>query len=267
MSDWGRRLGSMRIGAHVDSTDPLTEAATRGVNLVQLFLADPQGWTGPTPRADADLIRASDVDIYVHAPYVINVATANNRIRIPSRKLLESHATAAAAIGAKGLVVHGGHVTKGYAMDTGFDNWRKTFERAQDTGGFATPILIENTAGGDNACARRLETLSRLWDAIGEYGVGFCLDTCHAFCGGEDLVGLVDRIKAITGRIDLVHANNSRDGFDSRRDRHDNITAGTIDPDHIVSVVREAAAPAVVETPGDATGQAVDVAYLRDRLI
>ena len=53
------------------------------------------------------------MDIYIHAPYVINVATSNNRIRIPSRKLLDQQLDAAASIGAKGLIVHGGHVTAG----------------------------------------------------------------------------------------------------------------------------------------------------------
>jgi deoxyribonuclease-4 len=100
-----------------------------------------------------------------------------------------------------------------------------------------------------------------LWDAIGEYGPGFCLDTCHAHAGGEDLLGVVDRVKAITGRVDLVHANDSRDAFDSGADRHDNLGHGTIDPDAIVAVLRAAGAPAVVETPAD--GQAADITLLR----
>ena len=91
-------------------------------------------------------------------------------------------------------------------------------------------MLIENTAGGDNACARRFDALARLWDAIGEFEVGFCLDTCHAHAGGEDLLDVVDRVKAITGRIDLIHANDSKDAFDSGRDRHDNLGSGKIDP-------------------------------------
>src|SRR5262249_440966 len=193
-------------------------------------------------------------------------ATLNNRIRIPSRKLLMAHARGAAEIGAQGLIVHGGHVGKGEDVTVGFDNWRKTFAYAEKEGGFAAPILIENTAGGDNACARRFDALARLWEAIGDYGVGFCLDTCHAYAGGEDLLDIVDRVKAIPGRIDLVHANDSRDPFDSGRDRHDNLGQGTIDPDLIVAVVRAAGCPAVVETPGGVEGQAADIAYLRKRL-
>jgi deoxyribonuclease IV len=256
----------MRIGAHVDPAQPLVEAAARGADLVQFFLTDPQAWSDPKERADTEALLGSDVDIYIHAPYRINVATMNNRIRIPSRKLLLSHAKAAASLGAKGIIVHGGHVGDSSEVAKGFDNWRKTFAYAADSGGFATPVLIENTAGGDHAMARRFDALARLWDAIGQYDVGFCLDTCHAHAGGESLDHVVDRVKAITGRIDLIHANSSRDEFDSGRDRHDNLATGTIDPDVIVSVIRAAGAPAVVETPGGAEGQTADIAYLRGRL-
>jgi deoxyribonuclease IV len=256
----------MRIGAHLDSVDPLAAAAARSADVVQFFLTDPQKWEDPKPRADAEALRTSDVDVYVHAPYRINVATLNNRIRIPSRKLLMAHAAGAAEVGARGVIVHGGHVGKGEDVAVGFDNWRKTFAYAESQGGFATPVLIENTAGGDNACARRFDELARLWEAIGDYDVGFCLDTCHAYAGGEELLDIVDRAKAITGRIDLIHANNSRDPFDSGRDRHDNLAQGTIDPDLIVAVVRSAGCPVVVETPGGAEGQEADISYLRERL-
>ncbi|WP_189115293.1 deoxyribonuclease IV [Pilimelia terevasa] len=256
----------MLIGAHVDSAAPLDEAAARGADAVQFFLADPQGWKAPVPRADAAALAAADTVLYVHAPYVLNVATANNRIRIPSRKLLLAHARAAAAVGAAGLIVHGGHVNRGDDPETGFDNWRKTFAYAADSGGFGLPLLIENTAGGEHACARRLDALKRLWDAVGDHEVGFCLDTCHAHAGGEELLGLADRVRSVTGRIDLVHANNSRDPFDSGRDRHANLADGVIDPALLVAVLRAAGAPAIVETPGGAAGQARDIAYLRDKL-
>ncbi|MEV4298315.1 deoxyribonuclease IV [Microbispora rosea] len=254
-----------RIGAHVDQDDPLAHAAARDADVVQFFLGDPQGWKGPVTPATADALRASDVDVYVHAPYVINVATANNRIRIPSRKLLDSHLKAAAAIGAKGLIVHGGHVNAGDDPQTGFDNWRKVFERTE----CPIPVLIENTAGGGNAMARKLERIARLWDAVTAGApdpsvVGFCLDTCHFHAGGEELLGLVERVKAITGRIDLVHCNDSRDAFDSGADRHANLGSGQIDPELILEVCRAAGAPIVVETPFE--GQADDIAFLRKHL-
>jgi deoxyribonuclease-4 len=256
----------MRIGAHVDPGDPLAEAGARDAEVVQFFLSDPQGWAAPETRPDAARLRDSDIQVFIHAPYVVNVATSNNRIRIPSRKLLVSHANAAAELGATGLIVHGGHMPKGDDLSTGFDNWRKTFAYAAEQGGFATRILIENTASGDNACARRFDSLARLWDAVGDFGVGFCLDTCHAHAGGEDLGDIVDRVTAITGRIDLIHANGSRDGFDSGRDRHDNLRSGMIDPKLVVAAIRASGAPAVVETPGGAEGQSADIAFLRSEL-
>jgi deoxyribonuclease-4 len=265
----------LRIGAHVDQADPLAEAAARDADLVQTFLGDPQGWKKPTVayaggaeglRADA---AAAGVDVYIHAPYVLNVATSNNRIRIPSRKLLEQHATLAAEIGAKGLIVHGGHVLRDDDPEGGLNNWAKTFERFDPP----LPVLIENTAGGGNAMARRLDRVARLWEVLEDRvdaavlaKVGFCLDTCHAHAGGEELAGVVDRVKAITGRVDLVHANDSRDAFDSGADRHANFGSGTIDGDDIVAVVAAAGAPVVVETPGGAVGQGADIAFLRDRL-
>jgi deoxyribonuclease IV len=255
----------MRIGAHVRSdSDPLGSADECGADALQFFLSDPQGWKKPPAHPMAEQLRESDTTVFVHSPYVINLASTNNRIRIPSRKLVQQHAEGAAAVGAVGLVVHGGHVTAGEDPGVGVDNWRKFFSRQHDEGGFAVPILIENTAGGDNAMARRFDALARLWDAVGEFDAGFCLDTCHAFAGGEDLVDVVDRAKAITGRIDLVHLNNSRDEFNSARDRHANISGGTIDPDQLVAVCAAAGAPVVVETPAE--GQAADIAFLRERL-
>src|SRR5690606_15175282 len=181
------------------------------------------------------------------------------------RKLLDRRLEAAAALGAKGLVVHGGHVTAGDDPQTGFDNWRKVFERIA----CPIPVLIENTAGGSNAMARTLDRIARLWDAVTAGApdpsmVGFCLDTCHFHAGGEELVGLVDRVKAITGRIDLIHCNDSRDAFGSGADRHANLGAGRIDPEHILEICRTAGAPIVVETPFE--GQAEDIAFLRKNL-
>lgn len=256
----------MQIGAHVRDEDPLVAAHERDAEIVQFFLSDPQGWKTPPPHPHAAQIVESDVDVFIHSPYLINVASLNNRIRIPSRKGVLQHAAGAAAIGAKGLVVHGGHVRKDESLEAGLANWRKMFERQAEQGGFPVPILIENTAGGDNAMTRDLEVIAKLWDQVGEFGAGFCFDTCHAFAAGWDLSKAVSQVKAITGRIDLVHLNNSRDEFASTRDRHANVVNGdgTIEPEVLVAVAVEAGAPVVVETPG--AGQAADIAYLRERM-
>jgi len=265
-------MGGAAIGAHVEQEDPIAEARARDATVVQMFLGDPQSYKGPVVRypGGAEALRAdaaaAGVDLYVHAPYPINVAATNNRIRIPGRKLLQQHVHAAAGIGAKGVVVHGGHLGVGEDAAAGFDNWRKCVDGLD----LPVPLLIENTAGGDNAMARRLEAIDRLWEAVGKASgadrVGFCLDTCHAHAGGIDLQDVVERVLAVTGRIDLVHANDSRDEFDSGADRHTNFGSGFVDADALVAVVRTAGAPVVCETPGGAEGQAADIAWLRERV-
>jgi deoxyribonuclease-4 len=265
-------MPELRIGAHVESSDPVTAARERGATLSQFFLGNPQGYKGPEfafeggPEALRAAAAEADVDLYVHAPYLINVASTNNRIRIPSRKLLQQFVDAAAEVGAKGLIVHGGHVDAPGDVDKGFDNWRKAVEATD----LKLPLLIENTAGGDNAMTRYLERIAGVWEAISTTEqfdmVGLCLDTCHAHAGGNALETVVDDVRRITGRIDLVHANDSRDAFDSGADRHTSLGQGHIDPDLLVGVVRDAGAPVVCETPGGAEEHRADFAWLRERL-
>ena len=247
----------LRIGAHVDQSDPVGEGRARGADLVQFFCGDPQSWKKAVAPELGD---TTGLDLYVHAPYIVNVASTNNRIRVPSRKILADHATVAASIGAKGLIVHGGHVTAGDDPAVGVENWVKTFQRMERP----LPVLVENTAGGDHAMARRFDALARLWDGIGGFeDVGFCLDTCHAHAGGEELLDVVERVQAITGRIDLVHCNDSRDAFGSGADRHANLGDGAIGSELLLAVVAAAGAPVVCETPGGAGGQRADIELLR----
>jgi deoxyribonuclease IV len=250
------------VGAHVPSVHPLQEATERGADLVQVFLSDPQGWKKPLPRPDAAELRASPIPIYVHSPYLINVCADNNKIRVPSRRILQETCDAAEEVSAAAVVVHGGHVTGDGPQEEGIIRWRKALDQL-DT---AIPVLIENTAGGDKAVARRVEWLARLFDEVGEFGVGFVLDTCHVWAGGEPFDELVPRVMEATGRIDLVHANDSKDPFDSRRDRHENLGSGHIPIEDLARAIADAGAPVVVETPGGAAEQSADIEWVRAAL-
>jgi len=252
----------MLIGAHVNNAHPLEEAALRKADVVQMFASNPQSWKKPQPRHDAQELRSASTPIYVHAPYLINVISPNNRVRIPSRKILAQTLEAAEAFGAAAVIVHAGHLTDEESIEDGPQRWRKAIEPLETD----LQILIENTAGGDAAMARRVNDIARLWEEIGDLGPGFCLDTCHFWAAGEELDGLVDRVMAATGRIDLVHCNDSRDPFDSRRDRHANLGQGEVPPELLLEVVREAGAPVIVETPGGAEEQGADIAWLRANL-
>lgn len=251
----------MRIGSHVSPTDPLGTAAAEGADCVQLFLGNPQSWKAPKPRDDAELLRASDIPIYVHAPYLVNVASPNNKVRIPSRKILQQTCDAAGDIGAAAVIVHGGHVTEDDDAEDGFARWVKALDQLETE----VPVYLENTAGGDHAMARHFDTIARLWDHIGEYDfLGFCLDTCHAHAAGEDMPTAAERILGITGRIDLVHCNDSKDAAGSGRDRHEHLGQGNVPAEALVETVRVADAPVICETADDQRKD--DLAWLRERL-
>ena len=250
------------IGAHVGSADPLQAAAERDADAVQIFVGNPQSWKKPEPRPDAEALVASDLPIYVHSPYPMNLASGNNRVRIPSRKTLAQIVDAAAAIGAKAVIVHGGSVEDDEDVSVGFERWRKALDSFEQT----VPILVENTAGSGNTVMQDLNNYGPLWDEIGDYDVGVCLDTCHAWAAGADMEEAVDLITGLTGGIALVHANDSRDHAGSNRDRHENLGEGEIPEELLVGVVRAARAPAIVETRGDAEQQAADIAWLRERM-
>ncbi|MDZ7733696.1 MAG: deoxyribonuclease IV [Acidimicrobiia bacterium] len=253
----------MRIGGHVSPSDPLGTADAEGAECVQLFLGNPQSWKAPKPRDDVDELRSAELPIYVHAPYLVNVASPNNKVRIPSRKILQQTCDAATEIGAEAVVVHGGHITAEDEPEDGFARWVKALERLESE----VPVLLENTAGGDHAMARHFDTIAGLWDHIGDLGIGFCLDTCHAHAAGEEMISAAERILAITGRIrpsGPLQRLEGRGTRDPGRDRHEHLGFGEVEPEALVETVRVADAPVICETGDD--GRKDDIAWLRERV-
>ncbi|MDX6588701.1 MAG: deoxyribonuclease [Solirubrobacterales bacterium] len=252
------------VGAHIWGEDPLAEAESIGAELVQLFLSNPQGWEKPPPRDDVEELKAADLGIYVHAPYLINVCSPKPNIRYGSRKILKQTCEAAAEIGAIAVIVHPGHAEDG--IDEGVSRWTRTLEQVESE----IPIYLENTAGGDNAVARRFDALAKLWDAVGlaktKNEIGFCFDTCHAHAAGEDLSDAVERAIEITGGIDLMHVNDSRDKAGTGADRHTTIGEGHIDLDDLRHMIAAANAPTVVETPREIDLLKADMAFVREAL-
>lgn len=252
------------VGAHVGPERPLAAAEALGADCVQVFLSDPQDWRRPEPRPDTDELRASPLPLYVHAPYLINVCSPRPNVRYGSRKVLQQTCEAAAEVGAAAVIVHGGHAADGVAE--GFGRWTRTLEMLESE----VPLYIENTAGGENAVARRFEDLGRLWEAICGNGhgveLGFCFDTCHAHAAGEDLADAVERARSICGRIDLLHANDSRDPPGTGADRHANLGHGQIDAEALGAMIASCGGPVVCETPGGPDEMRADLEFVRAAL-
>jgi deoxyribonuclease-4 len=252
------------VGAHLAPGDPLGEAEAVGADCVQVFLSDPQGWEKPPPREDAAELRASPMPLYVHAPYLINVCSPRNNVRYGSRKILQQTCGAAAEVGAAAVIVHPGHAEDEIAE--GIGRWVRTLDMLESE----VPLYIENTAGGDKAVARRFDDLARLWEGIAgaDSGIelGFCFDTCHAHAAGEPLDDAVDRARAACGRIDLLHANDSRDPPGTGADRHANLGRGEIGAEGLRAMISSCGGPVVVETPGSMDDLRSDIEFVREAL-
>jgi deoxyribonuclease IV len=258
-----RSPAKLAVGAHVSPAHPLADAEAVGADCVQVFLSDPQGWEKPPPREDAEDLRTSGMPLYVHAPYLINVCSPRNNVRYGSRKILQQTCDAAAEVDAVAVIVHPGHAEDG--VEAGFGRWVRTLEMLETS----VPLYIENTAGGDNAVARRFDALARLWETIAGKAttrIGFCFDTCHAHAAGEELSDAVERVMAIVGTIDLLHANDSRDQPGTGADRHANLGKGEIGAEALREMIRAAGAPVVCETPGGTAAMRADVEFVREAL-
>jgi deoxyribonuclease-4 len=252
------------VGAHLEGDRLLRQAQSLGADCIQIFIGPPQSWKAPPPHPEAKGLRASKRDVYVHAPYLINVCSPRSNVRYGSRKILQQTCEAAATVGAKALIVHPGHAEDG--IEEGVRRWTRTLEMLESP----VPVYLENTAGGENAVARRFDALAKLWEAVSsaetELEIGFCLDTCHAHAAGEELGDAVERARAITGRLDLLHVNDSRDPPGTGADRHANIGRGKIDPEALRHMIRAAKAPAVVETPRKPEDLRADIEFVREAL-
>lgn len=252
------------IGGTVEVADPFTGVLQRGAEVAQVHLSAPRVWRAPVPRKDPEAWRAWDVPVYVHAPYLINPASVNPEVRAKSRVALQEQTAAAAAVGARGLVVHAGHPTGTGTLEDAVTGWVEVMRDWTPE----VPILIENTASGTAGPGLTLPGFAALWEALMPLGfpLGVCLDTCHAWAAGWDLETCTAELVEICGPIDLVHANGSKDVAGAKRDRHENFDKGELPFELIAHIAREAQAPVVIETPGTPVEQRADIARLREAL-
>jgi len=279
-----------RIGAHVPARGSLTtaisEAHLRGAEAIQIFLGNPRAWAGPRVRPEdaAEFHEAWEASglgpLFVHAPYVLNVASPNPEFLLRSLELGRRLVAACEAIGADGLVVHAGAGGPGEARDA--------LERAAASLGTLVSaadrvdVAVELMAGTAGSVASTFPEAVRLFEAIEGAVAGsgtasrlrLCLDTCHLFATGyaldepEGVDACFEELGA-SGLAELltwVHANDARFPRGSRRDRHENLGDGRIGIEGFRAVLarRElAGAGVVLETPGDVERHRAEIELLR----
>lgn len=280
------------IGAHVPVAGGLAAGALRyaralGAEAIQVFVSNPRGWalSAGDPRQDAalrDHVAQTGLKVFVHSPYLINLGSPDALTRKRSAESLAHSLQRGQEIGALGVVVHTGSAVTA-SRDQGIAHVRDSLLPLLDSLGDDGPdLLLEPTAGQGQMLCTVAADLGPYLEALDWHPrAALCLDTCHAFAAGHDLTaagGVASLLDSLTGtadqgrspgspgRLRLIHANDSKDGCGSRRDRHENLGAGQIGTRPFAAFLRHPATrgvPFIVETPGPRDAVAADVATLK----
>lgn len=290
MSETNRAQSQPALGAHVSVAGGFVVGLGRGVDLaceaLQIFVKSPSQWQSkPLPAEDARAFReahaASSVGpLVAHAAYLINLAAPDPAILARSRAALVDELRRCEALGVPDLVVHpGAHL--GAGEEAGLQAIARSLDAVEaDLGECPTRILLEITAGQGTVLGSRLRHLASIRDQVAHRErLGVCLDTCHAFAAGYDLVSpdgwqaFLDELDAEIGfdLVGCIHLNDSVGALGSRKDRHANLGEGLLGLEPFRRLLHErrlAHAPMILETPmgDDERGHQRDLEQLRKLL-
>jgi deoxyribonuclease IV len=281
------------IGSHATvtggvATGALAYAAEVGAEVIQVFVSNPRGWAAGLGDAGEDArLRESEVPVFIHATYMINLGSGNPEVAAKSADAVAHVLRRGVDIGARGVVVHTGSAAGWAARDAADDARERALRQIGEIvlplldklGDDGPDLLFEPMAGqGQMLCAHAGDLASYLSAVEYHPKAAVCLDTCHLFAAGHDLtadggvaamLAELDTAAGGTGaggvsRVKLVHANDSLLGCGSRRDRHESIGAGAIGTapfGELLAALPEV--PFVVETPGGKPGHARDITTLK----
>ncbi|MGH3170592.1 MAG: deoxyribonuclease IV [Trebonia sp.] len=270
------------IGSHATvtgglATGGLAYASAVEAEVIQVFVSNPRGWAASAgdPVQDAKF-RESEIPVFIHAPYLINFGSGDSATANRSAEAIAHAMRRGKEIGARGVVVHTGSAV-GAPRDVAMRQVSALLVPVLDALGEDDPdLLLEPMAGqGQMLCASAAD-LGPYLAALGDHPkAGICLDTCHLFAAGHDLTapdGVASTLSEVeqaagTGRVKLVHANDSLLGCGSKRDRHESIGEGAIGAEPFRELLAHpslANVPFVVETPGGKAGHARDIAALKE---
>ena len=270
----------MYLGCHLSASAGyaamVETASSIGANTFAFFTRNPRGSRAKQENPQ-DAARAAELlrerrfgPLVAHGAYTMNLCTADPEARAFAADVLLDDLRRMAAIPGNFYNFHpGSHTGQGTAQ--GIEYISAALRRRLEPG-YPVTVLLETLAGKGSEVGGRFEELKAIIDAVGSNRVGVCLDTCHVYDGGYDIVNDLDGVLAefdrVIGldRLKALHLNDSKNPFHSHKDRHECIGQGSLGMQTFEAVVNHPALknlPMILETPNELPGYAKEIALLR----
>ena len=272
------------FGCHLSATKGnaamVKTALSIGANTFAFFTRNPRG-SKAKPEDPADAAKAVAMleenrfgPLVAHGAYTMNLCTADPEARRFAAEVLEDDLRRMAALPGNFYNFHpGSHVGQG--TDAGIQYIADALKQALRHD-YPVTVLLETMAGKGSEIGGRFEELKAIIDAVGSDSVGICLDTCHVYDGGYDIVSDLDGVLAefdrVVGleRLKALHINDSRNPFASHKDRHECIGQGSLGVSTFAAIVNHPILkdkPMILETPNELPGYAAEIDLLHKLFI
>lgn len=251
-------------------------ALSIGANTFAFFTRNPRG-SKAKPEDAADSAKAVTMlkehdfgPLVAHGAYTMNLCTADPEARAFAAEILEDDLRRMAALPGNYYNFHpGSHVGQG--VDAGIGYIADALKKALSHN-YPVTVLLETMAGKGSEVGGRFEELKSIIDAVGSDNVGVCLDTCHVYDGGYDIVndleGVLAEFDRVVGldKLKALHLNDSKNPFSSHKDRHELLGQGSLGVETFRAVVNHPVLcrlPMILETPNELPGYKAEIAVLR----
>jgi len=248
-----------------------------GANTFAFFTRNPRG-SKAKKEDPADAAKAVQLlkehnfgKLVAHGAYTMNLCTADAEARAFAAEVLCDDLRRMAALPGNYYNFHpGSHVGQG--TQQGIEYIAAALKKAMAPG-YPVTVLLETMAGKGSEIGGRFEELKAIIDAVGDENLGVCLDTCHIYDGGYDIVnnldGVLQEFDRIIGldKLKALHLNDSKNPFSSHKDRHECLGEGTLGISTFAAIVNHPALrdkPMILETPNELPGYAREIALLRE---
>ena len=269
------------IGCHLSSTGgnvAMVETARKiGANTFAFFTRNPRG-SKAKPEDPADCAKAVKLleeyqfgPLVAHGAYTMNLCTADAEARAFAAEVLADDLRRMAALPGNFYNFHpGSHVGQGADVGIGYicDALKKAMEPD-----YPVTVLLEGMAGKGSEIGGKFEELRAIIDGVGKDNIGVCLDTCHMYDAGYDIVGDLDGVLAEfdrivgLGKLKALHLNDSKNPYASHKDRHECLGQGHLGVDAFSRIVNHPLLkdkPMILETPNELPGYQAEIALLRE---